>query len=539
MRSAIIRLGRWVYVKLLPYPRLRAILSKINNRLRVCKNIKLITTVNPPPKLQEGVSKECTINNISQINVAMIVDEFSFNSFRYECNAFPLNPEGWKKTFKENKIDIFFCESAWAGVDPIKRPWRGKIYASENFSRENRRILLRIIKYCKRKKIPTVFWNKEDPAHYEDRVHDFVKTSLEFDHIFTTAEECVQRYKDDHNHKSVYLLMFGTQPRLFNPMEKFNRTEEIVFAGSWYKQHPSRVEEMTRIFDAILEGELPLKIYNRQSKNDDANHEFPSKYLPFVYPSLSHNYLDIAYKGSKYGLNINTVKNSETMFSRRVFELMSSNTLVLSNYSKGMESLFGENVVFLDGSLPPDLNNEAKKREYCLYEVLKNHTYRMRFRQILDDIGLAYWDEQPMVTILYNVSNWEDAENSVKHFHSIDWESKKCMLIIDEKCEVGVLQELTFGYNNGCISVCSEHYNNEYRNDGKMSFVESGYILKPTFDLRNDFIKKAFLHICYLPKGVGIIEDKEKYKLIERRQGSNMLIPRDRMHNETLKLYTV
>ncbi len=36
------------------------------------------------------------------------------------------------------------------------------------------------------------------------------------------------------------------------------------------------------------------------------------------------------------------------MFARRVFELMASNTLVVSNYSKGVRLLFGELVIASD-----------------------------------------------------------------------------------------------------------------------------------------------------------------------------------------------
>ena len=53
------------------------------------------------------------------------------------------------------------------------------------------------------------------------------------------------------------------------------------------------------------------------------------------------------YKESEFGLNFNTVTDSNTMFARRVFELMASNTVVLSNYSKGVYRLFKDNVLYM------------------------------------------------------------------------------------------------------------------------------------------------------------------------------------------------
>ncbi len=49
-----------------------------------------------------------------------------------------------------------------------------------------------------------------------------------------------------------------------------------------------------------------------------------------------------AYKGYRYGLNMNSIKGSPTMFARRVFELMACNTVVLSNHSDGIVEQFGD-----------------------------------------------------------------------------------------------------------------------------------------------------------------------------------------------------
>lgn len=44
------------------------------------------------------------------------------NSFRHEFSLVVLTPENWCVAFEENKIDLFLCESAWSGVDPVARP---------------------------------------------------------------------------------------------------------------------------------------------------------------------------------------------------------------------------------------------------------------------------------------------------------------------------------------------------------------------------------------------------------------------------------
>ncbi|MCK7580985.1 MAG: DUF3880 domain-containing protein [Chromatiales bacterium] len=210
---------------------------------------------------------------------------------------------------------------------------------------ENRTVLLNILDHCRQEGISTVFWNKEDPTHFTDRVHDFIATAKEFDYVFTTAEERCELYKKEYGVKNVFALPFATNLRLFNPIATKPRTNKVVFAGSWYANHEERSVVMERIMDALLESGYELEVYDRYHGSGDPLHEWPEKYRKFIRPGLPHQQMPDVYRSSHFGLNFNTVTDSETMFARRVFELMSSNTLVISNYSKGVEKMFGDLVV--------------------------------------------------------------------------------------------------------------------------------------------------------------------------------------------------
>jgi FkbM family methyltransferase len=540
-RKQLNKFGNWLYIKLLPHPKTRVFLSKLNSKLKIYKNTQEVVSIqNEKSKQQENSYiniKNQTLKIPKQVNVAMVVDEFSYNSFKYECNAFPLEPENWRSVFENQDIDFFFCESAWAGVDSINHPWRGKIYASIRFPKENRGILLEILSYCKHNNIPTLFWNKEDPMHYEDRVHDFVKTALEFDHIFTTSKECVQRYKNDYGHKNVHLLMFGTQLKLFNPIEKYNRTDEIIFAGSWYKQHPSRSSEMEEIFDKIIQSPYALKIYNRHSENNDPNHMFPEKYLPYIHPRLSHEELDAAYKSSKYALNINTVIDSETMFARRIFELMSSNTLVLTNYSRGVARLFGNNVVFITATASIDLSNKEKMKERCLDTVLSHHTYQHRFEQILSDIEFQYVKHSPSVMLYYQVNNISDAQSSICHFRKIYWENKFCTLLINKDCPIKDFHEIIYSYNNGVITAKLGTFTLMHE-DIAQNISQTDYSIYATLTLPYSFIKKALSHTPYLDKTTVIGSGESKYIFTGFDRLHDCLIPNGNIKGNT-KVYVI
>lgn len=354
------------------------------------------------------------VRRAKDIRVAAILDEFSYNSFRYECNLLSLDPKNWREQIDSFQPDLFLCESAWSGQNSQVRPWKGKVYASTNFKGENRTELLKILAYCSEQGIPTAFWNKEDPSHYEDKVHDFIDTAIKFDHIFTTDLECVERYRQDYGHKSVHVLPFAVQPRMFNPIKRGGRSGAVTFAGGWYSNHEKRSEDMAMIFDAVLKSGRELKIYDRFWDSDDESHEFPDEYQKYLNPPVPNDAVAEVYKESEIGLTINTETDSPTMFARRIFELMACDTYVVSNYSKGVEEFFGENVLFLDretdGLLKLTSDKIIETRRENLNNVLANHTYENRFEKILQTVNIEHDPSELGTSLVVLISNIEALE---------------------------------------------------------------------------------------------------------------------------------
>lgn len=350
-----------------------------------------------------------------EIRVAAILDEFSYNSFKYECNLLSLDPVKWREQLDSFQPDIFFCESAWSGQDSDKRPWKGRVYTSTNFKGENREALLGILEYCSDMEIPTVFWNKEDPSHYEDKIHNFIDTALKFDHIFTTDVDCVQRYQEEYGHPSVRALPFAVQPRLFNPIETGKRSSDVTFAGGWYANHLQRSEDMTKIFRSVVESGRGLKIYDRFAGSGDESHDFPSEFQEYLNPPVPNESVSEVYKESEISLTINTETKSPSMFARRIFELMACNTFVVSNYSLGVEEFFGKNVLYLDkdrDALQRLSQDELlRTRQVNLENVLKNHTYEKRFAEVLDAAKISYNRAAPRSAVVVLASDVNTVES--------------------------------------------------------------------------------------------------------------------------------
>lgn len=320
---------------------------------------------------------------LHKLRVAGIMDEFTFHSFQPECDLLPLRPASWPTQVEEFKPQIIFIESAWKGIDDA---WALKI---SNPSPE----LMGLIVWAREHDVPTVFWNKEDPVHFGGFQH----VARAVDYVFTTDIDCIARYKRQLKHDRVYLLPFAAQPAAHNPIERFPREDAFCFAGSYYLKYPERQRDFRSLLDVVKELK-PVEIFDRNFGKAHAHYEFPSEYRTHIVGSLPFDQIDKAYKGYRYGINMNTIKQSQTMFARRVFELLASNTVVVSNFSRGMRLLFGDLVISSDASsevrrrlksLSDDDVHLRKFRLAGLRKVMAEHTYRHRLAYIVSKLGGA------------------------------------------------------------------------------------------------------------------------------------------------------
>ena len=478
-------------------------IEKENEHFKSSKAYKIWNKYRKDKKIEEN---DNNIKFIDEIKVALISDQFTHDSFKFEFNIIEIKPENWFEIFEKETPDIFFCESTWHGYcNGENGVWSGKI-EKYDLPEENRSILFEILEYCKKNNIPTIFWNKEDPVYYRSNGEFFTDTASRFDYIFTSAEEVIEDYKKDFNHENVYPLMFAGQPKLFNPL-KFSDEEidDVVFAGSYYKHHKERVKNMDMIFDKIISQNVNLKIYDRTYYDNIPHIGYPEKYKKYTNPPIDYKDTAKIYKKLKWAININTITESNTMFARRVFELALSNTNIISNYSKAMERLFKDNVFIIEKDEFPTLTEDYEdKRLNNLYNVLNNHTCSKRWKYILDTINYPYKERIEDVSVVFNL-NEESITDITKKFNEIDYKDKKLFLISSEKIE---LDEDIPIFNN-----IDEFLNNMGSED---------YIISNT-ELNNDFIKKAILHYKYLNKNYGITEGENKFKIEMTNTHTNVL----------------
>jgi glycosyltransferase involved in cell wall biosynthesis/SAM-dependent methyltransferase/spore maturation protein CgeB len=306
------------------------------------------------------------------LKVAAIMDEFTHASYAPECNLLSLSVDRWQEELQAFKPDMLFIESAWRGKDDR---WGNKV---GHLSAEVQGVLA----WCREHKVPTAFWNKEDPIHFET----FLNTARLFDHVFTTDIDCIPRYKAALEHDRVHLLPFACQPSLSNPIEQYERKDAFCFAGAYYVRYPERTRDLGNFVSHLAEYRS-VEIYDRNFGKNDPNYQFPPEYQPFIVGTLPFDQIDKAYKGYRYAINLNSIKQSQSMFARRVFELLASNTLTISNFSRGVRTLFGELVVTSDSgpeivrrleALEANPQQADLVRLAGLRKVMLEHTYQDR-----------------------------------------------------------------------------------------------------------------------------------------------------------------
>lgn len=372
-----------------------------------------------------------TKGSLKELKVAAIMDRFTLDCFRPECRLLELTLEKWKEEIDTFLPDMLFIESAWEGKDGL---WRGKV---NHCSTE----LYSLTDYCRENDIPIVFWNKEDPVYTDT----FLATAKCADVVFTTDIECIERYKSELDHDRVYHLHFGAQPIVHNPIEKYDRKDRFCFAGAYYHRYQDRC----RVFDAFSEYFISSRgfdIYDRNYQNDKPEYKFPEQYDPYILGRLDPSEIDIAYKGYVYGINMNSITQSQTMFARRVFELIASNTLVVGNFSRGVKNYFGDLTFCTDSETTlkkametycSSTNDADKLRLLALRKVLSEHLMEDRLDYVVQKVfHCSKKKPLPQITVYSCVANQEEADRVVSMYLRQRYPYKKLFLLSRENLSV-------------------------------------------------------------------------------------------------------
>lgn len=438
------------------------------------------------------------IKSTKELRVACIVDYFTQVNLEKEVNLIQITPDNWLDILENNSVDILFVESAWQGNEGSWKYKVGKYY--NGVSDE----IKELIRYCNAKNIPTIFWNKEDPFHFEK----FIDTAKLFDYIFTTDRDMIKKYKEITNNENVYVMPFAVQPKLHNPIVEYEKINGICFAGSYYgNRHEDRRKDMEEILDLCKNYTLYIydRNYEQNTKNPNSQMKFPERFNENIVGNLDYKYINKAYKGYKLTLNVNSIKNSPTMFSRRVFESLACGTPVISTYSKGIKMMFDDIVICEEdkGEIETKIKKLYEDKLYLkqislkgIREVMLKHTYEDRIIDMMNKIGINIDKNIPKISCINFINNIKEIDECIELFNNQSYTNKELIIIIESKFN-GYIDILN-NYNTDNIKCfigdyVTKKYNNIYE------IVNGEYVtyMNPKCRYGNNYLLDMYIASIY------------------------------------------
>lgn len=358
-----------------------------------------------------------------------ILDEFTEVGLAGECDLLLAAPYASSEELDAFGPEMLFVESAWRGNGG---QWR-------NLLRPMSDPLMALLEYCRSRGVPTVFWNKEDPVHFDH----FLNTARHFDFILTTDADCVPAYRERTGRDEIGVLPFACQPRIHNPIETHERRDAFFFAGSYYEKYDVRKRAFDDLVD-VISPLRPIDIFDRNAGLQLEGFRFPERFRSMLKGRIPSANIHEVYKSYRYALNLNSVSRSPTMFARRVFEIVACNTLVVSNYSTGLRNTFGEAVIApgdketLQRQLGLVLDDEVAQRRLRLQglrTVMSRHTWADRLAAVRQAVCGTQADERERpveVTVIARVGTAEQARGMLLMFNAQTYPAKKLLLVADD-----------------------------------------------------------------------------------------------------------
>ncbi len=335
-----------------------------------------------------------------ELRVATILDEFSASAFSAEWNQHAISRENWVQELDEFEPNLLFVESAWHGNG---RDWSYQLVGTTAPRPE----IVELVSECKRRGIPTVFWNKEDPVHFAE----FVDSARLFDVVLTSDSNMIDAYRRELGHDRIHLLQFAAQTEIHNPIRnaKLRHTRDIAFGGMYFAHtHQARREQLDLLLHAAEKASEKMKggldIFSRQHGGDE-KYQFPAPFDARVVGGLPYEKMLGAYRLYKTFLNVNTIVDSPTMCARRVFEITASGTPVVSTPSPALEATFSDDEVaqvYTEDEATWTIRHLVRnktERDRMVHRgqrrIWSQHTYTHRVSEIVDLAGVDHVQGRP------------------------------------------------------------------------------------------------------------------------------------------------
>ncbi|KJE89464.1 hypothetical protein CAOG_000928 [Capsaspora owczarzaki ATCC 30864] len=323
------------------------------------------------------------------IKVAAWMDPFTHACFDPEAHLYLINVTTWKEEMEAIQPDVLIIESVWNAA------WNGFLRSKT----PDNNVLVDVLNYANELQIPSVFWNKEDPPNFNKFINStFIR---HVSALFTTEARAVPMYMQVLGHDHVFVSSFAAQPVIHSPVRSHRpRTPGYAFAGTY--AYTTRYLHRGPDLDMMLAPAFKrgLAIFDRNLAINPYPvflHPFPPQYNSSLRGALDYSSVVNAYKMFDSYLNVNSVNDSSTMFSRRALEISMSGTPVITNVSPAIRRMLSSEGVRVVRSTEDaerymtEFENPLVRERVALTaqrRILAAETYELRLRAIIMAVGL-------------------------------------------------------------------------------------------------------------------------------------------------------
>jgi len=448
-------------------------------------DIKTITEKNDITikKFLDGYSKpNLNLNNYKKkLNVIGILDEFLYNTYKNIFNIQLLN----LNQVIDKKYDFFFCESCWNGNNG---KWKWKIYSNE--CNPIKKEVDNIIKQCNKLKIPTIFYNKEDPVNFDN----FIETAKHFDIIITTDINCVEKYKKLTKSK-IFVMPFTIDPFTINNIGRKNDNNESFFAGSYvYSLSNVRKRNTDILLDKLKTKDFILfdRSLNEKQRKEFYNNQyslnmFKSKYNKYIHTAITHDTLINIHLKKNWCGNLNTVKDSGTMFARRILEASIMKNSVVSDYSLGVYKNFKYSIYKLEDELKYNTNEDILlnqiKKQIGWRTVIEHYNSYNHFSKLLKEINIENFynpfSKKYKISVICSTNRINNYSIILENFNRQKYVNKELIIVFN------------LDMNNEIQNIINSNKNSNIKINQFDEKETLGYCLNKAIELSNgDIISK-------------------------------------------------
>lgn len=147
------------------------------------------------------------------VTAATILSRDTAAGFQPEWRQLDLTPESWRRRLKKNPPDLLLVESIGD-----EHPWAGQLVGPNTE-------LARLLDWCRRRSVPTVFWSTADPAGFET----YTDVAPLFDVVWTVDPDMLPRYHALLGHDRIGWMPYAVQTRRHNPLwAPGSRTRDVA-----------------------------------------------------------------------------------------------------------------------------------------------------------------------------------------------------------------------------------------------------------------------------------------------------------------------